>query len=42
MVTKFPSYQFSVIIGVILSDGAFTTTHRSINKSLRFMQSLEK
>lgn len=39
---KFPNYQFSVIIGVILSDGAFTSTKRSTNKSLRFMQSLKK
>ena len=39
---KLPNYQFSVIIGVILSDGAFASSIRSVNKNLRFMQSLEK
>lgn len=42
MITKLPSYQFSVIIGIILSDGTFTATNRSINKHLRLKQSSDK
>lgn len=39
---KLPNYQYSVVIEVILSDGAFIITDRGINRSLRFKQSLEK
>jgi hypothetical protein len=39
---KLSNFHLSVIIGLVLSDGSFATTNRSINKSLRFKQSLEK
>ena len=39
---KLPNYQYGVILGVLLSDGTFTITTRSINVSLRFKQSLSK
>lgn len=41
---EFPSFQFSVIIGLLLSDGylQLQTKNRSINSCLRFKQSLDK
>jgi hypothetical protein len=41
---EFPSFQFSVIIGLLLSDGylQLKTKNRSINSCLRFKQSLDK
>ena len=41
---KLPPFQFSVAVGIILSDGCcyLAATSRSINRSLRFSQSLEK
>lgn len=39
---KLPLLQFSVVIGIILSDGYFVTTDRAINRSFRFKQSLDK
>lgn len=39
---KLSNFRISVIIGLLLSDGSFATTNRSINKSLRFKQCLGK
>lgn len=41
-IIKLPNYQYGVIIGVILSDGTFNITNRSLNVSLRLKQSLSK
>lgn len=37
---KLPAFQFSVIIGIILSDACLKFSHRSINSNLTFKQSL--
>lgn len=39
---KFTPFSYSVIIGIILSDGRLAYSARGINKFLRFKQSLEK
>lgn len=39
---KFTSFSYSVVIGIILSDGRIGSSVRGINKYLRFKQSLEK
>ena len=39
---KLPNYQYSVIIGIVLSDGGLALSPRGINRSLRFKQSLNK
>ena len=39
---KLPSYQYSVIIGVVLSDAGLATSVRSKNYLFRFKQSLDK
>lgn len=39
---KFPNFQRSVLIGIILSDGYLGSSKRSVNKHLLFKQSLSK
>ena len=39
---KLPNYQYSVIIGIVLSDGGLALSPRGINRFLRFKQSLDK
>lgn len=39
---KFTSFNYSVIIGILLSDGGLGTSPRNKNRYIRFKQSLEK